>query len=305
MILMSQQVYSGNFTLVLLPDTQYYSRDNPEIFDNQTQWIVNNKDSLNIAFVAHLGDLVQTGTNTTQWDRVNTSMSKLDEVVNYSVLAGNHDYNVIQSRTLTNYNTYFNYTRYEGYSYYGGHYPSNGNENNYNLFSADGYDIVLLNLEFCPNDNTLTWANEVFTNYSDRKKIVVTHSYLGSDGLRIDDSSLHACHGVTGINHNTGEDMYDKLITQHSDIILVVGGHSSGSIRKRDIFNGYSIMQTIHNYQEWANGGNGYLSYYTFDLSNDLVTVKSYSPYLNLYDTLYGAQFTFGYLLRYVGLYCG
>ena len=29
-----------NFTVVVLPDTQFYSESYPGIFDNQTQWIV-------------------------------------------------------------------------------------------------------------------------------------------------------------------------------------------------------------------------------------------------------------------------
>ena len=47
-----------NFTIIVLPDTQYYSEGNLHVFDNQTQWIVNNIDEMNIVFVSHLGDIV-------------------------------------------------------------------------------------------------------------------------------------------------------------------------------------------------------------------------------------------------------
>ena len=33
---------SGDFTIIALPDTQHYSRTYPQIFNQQTQWIVNN-----------------------------------------------------------------------------------------------------------------------------------------------------------------------------------------------------------------------------------------------------------------------
>jgi hypothetical protein len=45
------------FTIVALPDTQFYSSSYPETFAAQTQWIVDNKERLNIVFAAHLGDV--------------------------------------------------------------------------------------------------------------------------------------------------------------------------------------------------------------------------------------------------------
>jgi hypothetical protein len=48
-----------NFTIIVLPDTQYYSENYPWIFDNQTRWIIENIEKLNIVFVSHEGDLVQ------------------------------------------------------------------------------------------------------------------------------------------------------------------------------------------------------------------------------------------------------
>ena len=50
-----------SFTVVALPDTQNYAKDHPEIFMDQTRWIADNRDSLQIAFVTHLGDIVNNG----------------------------------------------------------------------------------------------------------------------------------------------------------------------------------------------------------------------------------------------------
>src|SRR5262252_8938181 len=49
---------SGPFTVVVLPDTQYYAAAYPSLFDAQASWIVANKQALNIAFVVHEGDIV-------------------------------------------------------------------------------------------------------------------------------------------------------------------------------------------------------------------------------------------------------
>src|SRR5205085_2879552 len=47
----------GSWTLVVLPDTQIYSESYPELFKDQTRWIVANKDRYNIKYVLHLGDI--------------------------------------------------------------------------------------------------------------------------------------------------------------------------------------------------------------------------------------------------------
>jgi len=44
-----------DFTIVVLPDTQFYSESYPATFAAQTQWIVDNKDAMNIVYVAHEG----------------------------------------------------------------------------------------------------------------------------------------------------------------------------------------------------------------------------------------------------------
>src|SRR5436190_11217441 len=64
----------ADFTLVALPDTQFYSSSLngglPAMFTSQADWIVANRPSRNIAYVAQLGDCVQNGDNSgnnTEW----------------------------------------------------------------------------------------------------------------------------------------------------------------------------------------------------------------------------------------------
>lgn len=56
-----------DFTIVVLPDTQYYSASYPQIFTAQTNWIVNHQSSLNIKLVLGVGDIVNGGGSSTQW----------------------------------------------------------------------------------------------------------------------------------------------------------------------------------------------------------------------------------------------
>ena len=91
-----------NFSIVVLPDTQHYSECYPGIFTNQTQWIVDNQDRLNIKFVIHEGDIVEDADNDTQWMSANKSMSVLDGKIPYGILPGNHDENVTLGCTPPN-----------------------------------------------------------------------------------------------------------------------------------------------------------------------------------------------------------
>ena len=45
------------FSIIILPDTQYYSSRYPDIFYQQMEWIVENKGLLNIQYVVHVGDI--------------------------------------------------------------------------------------------------------------------------------------------------------------------------------------------------------------------------------------------------------
>ena len=52
---------ADEFTIVALPDTQFYSSLNPQIFAAQTQWIADHVQDQNIQLVVGLGDIVDSG----------------------------------------------------------------------------------------------------------------------------------------------------------------------------------------------------------------------------------------------------
>src|SRR6188768_859084 len=79
------------YSIVVLPDTQYYASDFPAFFDAQTAWIVGEHATGNIAFVLHEGDIVDDDV-APQWMRATHSLHMLDGVVPYVLSAGNHDY---------------------------------------------------------------------------------------------------------------------------------------------------------------------------------------------------------------------
>jgi hypothetical protein len=286
---------SEDFTLIVVPDTQYYSQSYPTIFSAQTQWIVNNRVGLNIVYVAHEGDLVQTASNTTQWDRANAAMSLLEDPVTtglaegipYGVIPGNHD------QPTTNYNAYFGVSRFSGRSYYGDSYDSD-NDDNYTLFSASGMNFIVINLNYSTaglSSDILDWADTLLKTYSDRRAIVVSHSILDYPPSGSSIAPFNAA----------GQAIYDAL-RDNPNLFLMLCGHNHAEGRRTDVYEGHTIYTLLADYQDLPSGGNGWLRIMTFSPADDEITVTTYSPTLNAYgeDTTMGdnttsAPFTLAY----------
>ena len=72
----------SDFTVVLLPDTQYYSQLYPENYLCQTRWIKERASADNIKFVIHLGDIVHNYNNIEQeWKAADRAHQILDGAV--------------------------------------------------------------------------------------------------------------------------------------------------------------------------------------------------------------------------------
>jgi len=266
---------ADSFTLIVLPDTQYYSQLYPEIYSAQTQWIVENRDNLNIVFVSHLGDIVQNNDrDEAEWQAANVAMSMLDDVVPYGVLPGNHDLQV--GGTANFYEQYFPASRFEHQPWWGDSFDHN--RYNYQLFSAGGDDYVILHMQYCPTSEAIQWANDVLEEWSSRKAIVSTHSYLFSDATLVKN-----CQDKSNGSFN-GAQMWNRLIKNNLNVFLVLAGHVPGIARRED-FEGRAVYQLLSDYQNFPMGGSGYLRIMTFEPQNDMIRVTSYSPYLDKYLT--------------------
>jgi VCBS repeat-containing protein len=261
------------FTVIALPDTQHYSESFPAVFTSQTQWIVDNTAARNIVFVTHEGDIVEHNSNTTEWQRANTSMSLLDGVVPYGMGPGNHDV------PTTLFNQYFPYTRYQGLPWYGGHYQ-NLNDNNYQLFSAGGMDFVIVHMIFCPPADAVAWADSVFKAYPDRIGIMTTHAYLGLGAVR----SVHVC-GST-------QYLWDNLAVPNPNLQFMLSGHVHGEARRTDVVAGRTVFQMLADYQDRASGGEGWLRILRFVPADNTIYVQTYSPWLNRFETDADSEFT-------------
>ena len=272
-----------NFTIIVLPDTQHYSEKHPQIFDNQTQWITENREKLNIVFVTHLGDIVNQWSDLNSWKDANSSMSKLNDNVPWGILPGDQD-GAPYIENLANYNTYFGYETFSDKNWYGGAY-SNGNTNNYQLFSAGGDDYVIIHIQYAPSDDILIWASDIINQYSNRRVIISTHDYMAGFGINL--------------RSDVGEGIWQHLVKPHSDqIFLVLCGHWPEEGRRKDTVGGFVVHQLLADYQFRANGGNGWLRILEFSPLQDQIFVKTYSPYLDKYETDLDSEFTLNHDMK-------
>lgn len=290
----------GEFTIAALPDTQFYSKDNPQIFDAQTQWIADHASQMNIQLVVGLGDIVDAGGKIYEWQNADIAYRTLDGKVPYVAAIGNHDYdqNNPAGRTLSskNFNTYFGPARYRGQSSYRGSYPAGSNENFYSVFNLGGKNYLILVLECFPRSSVLGWAAAVVRNNPDKDVIVVTHAFTYADSTRMDRCDGNSAGSFGVAQDNDGEQVWEKFASKFPNITMVLSGHvveGDGTGHRTDIgVNGNLVNEMLSDYQSWPNGGNGYLRLITVKPALNQVVVRTYSPYLNQWLTGSHNQFT-------------
>lgn len=280
-------VYADDaFTIAVLPDTQNYVIDetNASLFTQQTQWISDQVqlagNPQNIQFVTHLGDVVSNGSDLASWQRAETSLDILDDVVKYSVVPGNHDYNLSGNKIsgAENFVSFFGPERFAGKAWYGGADPSGSNS--YQLFNAGGYDFLHLAMEWDPAQNTpfretspIMWAQSVIDSHPNTPVILSTHDYVAENPA-----------GRSPV----GEDLWDQLVRANDQIFLVLNGHFhgfsfpfGGQHHQTSTNNaGRPVYEILQNYQNFASGGDGWLRLIEFDLTNNQLVFKTYSPVL-------------------------
>src|SRR5699024_1662221 len=165
-----------DFNFAWLADTQFYTEVFPWHFENQVEWIADNKDNMNIEYVFHSGDIVNTWNQEYQWEYADQYMRVLEEAdVPYGILAGNHDVE-LPEMDYTNYYKYFGEDRFSDQPHYGGSFQNN--RGHYDLISVQGIDFIMVHMGWQPQDDGIAWMNEVLEAHSDRIAILNFHQYL-------------------------------------------------------------------------------------------------------------------------------
>lgn len=297
-----------DFMIPVLPDTQNYAREaagsgtaTKEMWFSQTEWIITNRVSQNIPFVATLGDCVNNADVVSQWRNATNAMYRLEsssrtllgDGIPYGITVGNHDQdpNGDLDGSTALYNQYFGTAHFNGKSYYGGNYDVN-NDSWFDLFSAGGMDFLVFSFEFGRYGSfIMDWATSVLATNQNRRVIVLTH-YAADDNSDVNATSTPFS--------TQGQAIYDAL-KSNPNFFLMMSGHvfnEGGEGRRADTFNGRTVRTLVSDYQGRFNGGNGLMRLMYFSPSNNLVSVKTFSPYTGVYETDANSQFTFSYNMQ-------
>jgi len=278
------------FTVVMLPDTQIYSKSRPELFYAQTDWVRKARDRENIVFVTQVGDIVNDRSKImSQWVVASNAMARLDGVVPWGVTIGNHDYesDKLKAGVATTWLRYFGPDRFKGCPWYGGASP-NG-LNSYQVFAGGGIEFLILQLEVNPPDEAIAWARQVLERHPNHAAIVSTHSYLkGREGV-----ARNPKHDMRPTG-NSGEALWEKLIREQPQVFLVLCAHEGRTDEYRQISinrAGNRVLEMLADYQKRVNGGDGWLRLIRFLPGSRQIQVHTYSPVFDKFETDANSQF--------------
>lgn len=283
------------FVLAVIPDTQVYAENADTRANQQTQFVADQKTAMNIAFVAHEGDVVENLNSVTEYTFMDAAWDIIDAAsIPAGVTSGNHD-NTHNSASI--FHNYFGATRYGAQPWWCG-------QKNYlatsrpvatcQLFTAGGQNFVHIALGYMTNMSemagettiedeggeagwntinkpTLRWVRDKLIEYNTRQAIITTHEFLLADGTFAPGA----------------QEIYTLMVAPALNVFLVLNGHeitgtgcASGKCeaKRTETGAGRDVHMVLANYQNAANHGDGWLRMMTFDPNTRLITVKTYSP---------------------------
>lgn len=266
----------GKFAVAVIPDTQTEVFGTDQRFPDRTTWLVNNRTSLDLRFVAHTGDVVNWGwLMPSQYQIASDAAAVLDAAkLPYAFTIGNHDTRAVGHdgipgsrgyggsayvnnpeclerlgptecntlrlvRRTEEFNAVFPLSRYRNVS---GTYAAGQVDNIYSTFEAAGKKWLVLTLELWARPEVITWAKSVVAANPDRNVLVQTHSYLNGDGSI---STSNGGYGATSPKY-----LFDNLIKVYPNIKAVFSGHAGTFAQRVDTgANGNRIVSLLGNYE--------------------------------------------------------
>lgn len=297
------------FTVIIQPDTQYQmlSDSHAQSWYKAAEWMCNNKASLDIRAVLTLGDLVDSGNDTDQWDRWKFGADILNRC-NLPILAtvGNHDFpcnpesstcggrgDATDKNWLDVADNFQTYTQgvmdTEDRVWWEARGPTMidtacgpiGEESRVAWIRFhDKWGAIAVPWNDGANsayggaastcENHWTWARNILSTYPDKNFIVVNHRFVFTSGPQA-----------------VGD--LDYLLDNHANAVIAAGGHWGGVTRfmsaanlhgatdRAILFANWQISTITHSYY-------GFLVIVSINGDTNQVCFRSYSPWKDEYD---------------------
>ena len=261
----------GKFSLAIYPDTQteVYAH-NYSLFVDRSEWIVSQRDALDIRGVLHIGDVVN-------WDDapVREVWSPDDDHRQFvfaalglqplrdagiptSLSIGNHDTMATGgdnggSARDTRY-TYEYQRMTESFNYYLDDaeliptwkaFEDEKVDNGYWTFEAAGVKWLALNIELWPHTAVTNWAKGVIEANPDRNVIIQSHNIFNGS-CNIDGAGQDRERWQYG--DNSPQRLWNQLVEPYTNVKIVTSGHTGNECA--NVFttaNGNKIIGTLQN----------------------------------------------------------
>lgn len=304
----------GAWTMVVLPDTQYYFDQtrrippSPEVLQSSLDWVLANQKERRIQVVVHVGDIVDNDT-ASEWAMARATFSPLANKIPLILATGNHDYHENAERRETKFNQYFSAAEMAGLQQTEGvalretFEPGRLENAVYEYQAPDGRPWLFLSLEWGARNEVIAWADGLLAgpNFRDHTAVLVNHAYLYHDDSRFDWATKGQLQNgnplsytmATDGDNNDGEMLWQKLVRRRSQFQLVLCGHVTGT-KEEHLFwgqrsevgyrlsvgdSGHRVHQMLFNAQRDGDAGDGWLRLLEFSADQRTVVVKTYSPY--------------------------
>lgn len=262
-LLFATTVAAQSFTVAVVPDTQNYSDitlaqpRGEQTFALEMQYLVDQRETKNLAFVTFVGDIIQHGDGQfrtpaaegrpaqvfdtrAEWDIANRAVSILSgSGIPFGMVPGNHDYDNYSwyaedggpgaPRPLAGrraFSFYFGPTsrHFAGKSWYGG--ASDNHLNSFQTFQGDGRTFLHLSLEMDPPVAALEWAQAVIDAHPNSPVIVTTHEWLAPSATGETNRSNSFANLFAGTDHQTPDQVWERFVRVNPMIFLILSGHA-------------------------------------------------------------------------------
>jgi calcineurin-like phosphoesterase family protein len=283
----AEQGEEYEYVLAFLPDIQYLTQNNPHNLKVMFDYLVEQGKQKKIEYVIGLGDITNSNTQE-QWNTVIRQTDRLNGYIPYSLVPGNHD--VLLNKKLELFNE--SYAKKTGFYYQhvaanGGFFKDDSVRNTYLTFSVGEIDYIIINLDFGATDDILEWAGSVLEAHPEHRAILTTHGYLNGDGTTLDVTDAYDP-TTYDKKFNSGEEMWEKLVSKYENIDMMVCGHmhhDSIVCTPRQGDAGNTVYQILMDPQSTCKklGGLGVIGLMYFTSDGSRARVEYYSTVFDKY----------------------
>ena len=256
------------FSIVWMSDTQNLARHYPDVFNCMRDWILRERETQNIVFVVHTGDVVD-ACSKFMWDNVSVALIPVFYQIPGMIVSGNHDIGSEGKQSLFYERPYAMMTRKEGQTFQNGACA-------YQTFTAGGDEFLVFGFGYGMNLPAIwDWVNSVIEEHPDAVLLFVMHYGLQQD------------------NRLSGQAkaLFTRVAEKAPNARLLLCGHHDGALLHEDRVDDDGDGETdrcfytmMFNVQDDVEEGMGFMRILTFYPEDRHIEIKTYSPWYDRWE---------------------